>query len=100
MAWEWRFPRDVVHACGGVRASKDLAAEVAEAEWELARIGARTSCVDARAAQAAAVELMDVIHVCETVLRSLEADYGADLEMAFCDTVAKNETRGYYGSIE
>ena len=97
--WEWRFPPDAVHACGGVQASKDLAAEVAEAEWELARIGAKTSCVDVRAAQAAAVELMDVIHVCETVLRGLEADYGADMERAYCDTVAKNEGRGYYSAF-
>lgn len=96
--WEWRFPPDRVHACGGVQASKDLAGEVAEAAWELSRVGGRTSFVDARAAQAAAVELMDVMHVCETILRSLEADCGIDMDLAYDATVAKNDGRGYYGS--
>ena len=99
MAWEWRFPRDVVHS-GGQRAVKDLAGEVVEAAWAMARVDARTSMTDERAAQAAAVELMDVIHVAETALRHLELEHGADLEMAFCDTVAKNDGRGYYGGVE
>ena len=99
MAWEWRFPRDVVHA-GGQSALKDLAGEVVEAAWAMARVEARTSMTDARAVQDAAVELMDVIHVAETALRHLEGEHGADIERAFCATVAKNEGRGYYGGVE
>lgn len=95
--WEWAFPPDVVHAHDGVQAMKDLAAEVVEAAWELARFDARSAFVDERTAQAAAVELMDVIHVAETVLRHLEADHGVDIDRAYAATVAKNEGRGYYG---
>lgn len=95
--WEYRFPRDIVHS-GGQAACKDMAGEVVEAAWALAKVGARTSSlIDERAVRDAAIELMDVIHVAETALRHLEADYGADLDMAYCDVVAKNESRSYYG---
>lgn len=96
--WEWRFPKDLTHE-GGQRALKDMAGEVVEAAWALASVEARTSMTDERAAQAAAVELMDVIHVAETALRHLELERCVDLDRAFAATVAKNEERGYYDPL-
>lgn len=95
MTWEWRFPADKVHS-GGQPALKDLAGEVVEAAWAVSRIE-RPSMVDQRAAKDAAVELMDVVHVAETELRRIEREYGVDMDAAYCATVAKNESRGYYG---
>ena len=92
MTWSYRFPPDRVHE-GGERAAKDMAAEVVEAAWALADAYAEKTHSDV---QTAAVELMDVIHVAETALRHLEHDLGADLDMAWCATIAKNERRGYY----
>lgn len=95
MTWSWRFPADRVHE-GGQRAAKDMAAEVVEAAWALSdayRSGRPSDVRDA------AVELMDVIHVAETALRHLEADLGADVEAAWCATVAKNDGRGYYTAL-
>lgn len=96
-AWEWRFPPDTVHQ-GGEQAMKDMAGEVIEAAFALEKLEARNSMVDGMAAQAAAVEIMDVIHVAETALRRLAATVPVDLDRAYAATFAKNEERGYYES--
>lgn len=95
MTWSYRFPPDRVHD-GGERGVKDMAAEVAEAAWAISYAYATEDPADVRDA---AIELMDVIHVAETALRHLERDLDADVEGAWCATVAKNEGRGYYAAF-
>lgn len=43
-----------------------------------------------------AVETLDIIQACETMLRILERDYGIDVGEAVRAVYKKNDARGYY----
>ena len=47
-------------------------------------------------ADAVAVEVVDVIQACETMLRILERDHGLDAGDAVRAVYEKNDARGYY----
>lgn len=50
---------------------------------------------ECRGSEEETVELLDVIHACETYLRILEAR-GCDVNKAYARVVVKNADRGYY----
>lgn len=84
--WSYRFP-ELARIPEVANQTAKVAEEVVEAqravfEWEY---------------DEAAVEAMDVIHAAETLLRCLEGRFGADLDAAYEEVVAKNGVRGYYG---
>jgi len=45
---------------------------------------------------ALAIEVLDLLHSCETTLRILELDFCIDIDDMFDHVVAKNKARGYY----
>ncbi|MBX9035051.1 hypothetical protein [Gordonibacter massiliensis (ex Traore et al. 2017)] len=58
---------------------------------------AACDCVSGRSPVAAvAVEVVDVIQACETMLRILERDHGLDAGDAVRAVYEKNDARGYY----
>lgn len=87
--WTYRFPElaripEVANQTAKV-AEEAVETQRAVFEWEY---------------DEAAVEAMDVIHAAETLLRCLERRFGADLDAAYEEVVAKNRARGYYGEDE
>ena len=96
--WEgYTFPAIVTEATPAEQADK-IGEELAEFRCEMMPYGIKAGRTEFDPLNAnACVELLDVVHACETMLRMYDQDIvGACAHIV----MAKNAARGYYGEVQ